>query len=100
MDCSPPGCSVHEVHQARTLEWVAIPFSRGSSRPGDRTQASYTAGGFLTAWAAGNRGRFFSHLLSEPDMYRVQSNRRDGVTFLMAKIGEGHLLLCNTEGTD
>ena len=31
MDCSPPGSSVHEILQARILEWVAIPFSRGSS---------------------------------------------------------------------
>ena len=31
MDCSPPGSSVHGILQARTLEWVAISFSRGSS---------------------------------------------------------------------
>ena len=31
MDCSPPGSSVHEIFQARILEWVAISFSRGSS---------------------------------------------------------------------
>ena len=31
MDCSPPGSSVHGIVQARTLEWVATPFSRGSS---------------------------------------------------------------------
>ena len=29
MDCSPPGSSVHGILQARTLEWVAMPFSRG-----------------------------------------------------------------------
>ena len=34
MDCSPPGSSVHGILQARILEWVAIPFSRGSSNPG------------------------------------------------------------------
>ena len=39
-DCSPPGSSVHGILQARTLEWVAIPFSRGSSQPRDRTQVS------------------------------------------------------------
>ena len=33
MDCSPPGSSVHGILQARILEWAAIPFSRGSSRP-------------------------------------------------------------------
>ena len=35
MDCSPPGSSVHGVSQARILEWVAMPFSRGSSQPRD-----------------------------------------------------------------
>ena len=38
VDCSPPGSSVHEILQARILEWVAISFSRGSSWPRDRTQ--------------------------------------------------------------
>ena len=36
MDCSPPGSSVHEISQARILEWVAIPFSRGSSQHRDQ----------------------------------------------------------------
>jgi len=48
MDCSPPGSSVHGILQARILEWVAIPFSRGSSQPRDRTQVSHTAGRFFT----------------------------------------------------
>ena len=34
MNCSPPGSSVHGILQARILEWVPIPFSRGSSSPG------------------------------------------------------------------
>ena len=33
MDCSPPGSSVHGILQARTLELIVIPFSRGSSQP-------------------------------------------------------------------
>ena len=48
MDCSPPGSSVHRILQARILEWVAIPFSRGSSQPRDRTQVSCIAGRFFT----------------------------------------------------
>ena len=40
MDCSTPGSSVHGILQARVLEWVAISFSRGSSRPGDQTCVS------------------------------------------------------------
>ena len=54
MEYSPPGFSVHGILQARILEWVAIPFSRGSSRPRDGTQVSSvscTAGGFFTVWA-------------------------------------------------
>ena len=39
MDCSHPGSSVPEIFQARTLEWVAISFSRGSSQPGDWTRS-------------------------------------------------------------
>ena len=41
VDCSLPGSSVHGILQARVLEWVAISFSRGSSRPRDRTQVSH-----------------------------------------------------------
>ena len=51
MDCSPLGSSVHGISQARILEWVAIPFSRGSSWPRDRTQVFCIAGGFFTGWA-------------------------------------------------
>ena len=41
MNCSPPGSSVNRILQARILEWVAIPFSRGSSWLRDRTHISY-----------------------------------------------------------
>ena len=54
MDYSPPGSSVHGILQARILEWVAIPFSRGSSPPRDRTQClmfSTLAGRFFTTGA-------------------------------------------------
>ena len=47
MDCSLPGFSVHGIFQARTLERIAIPFSRGSSRSRERTCVSYMAGGFF-----------------------------------------------------
>ena len=48
MDCSPPGSSVHGILQARILEWVAIPFSRGSSQPRDQIQVSCIGGRFFT----------------------------------------------------
>ena len=52
MDCSLPGSSVHGILQARTLEWVAIPFSRGSAWSRKWTQVSCIAGRFLfTVWA-------------------------------------------------
>ena len=35
MDCSLPGSSVHGILQVRLQEWVAVPFSRGSSQPRD-----------------------------------------------------------------
>ena len=43
MDCNPPGSSVHGILQARILEWVAMPFSRGSSQPRDQTHVSYVS---------------------------------------------------------
>ena len=51
VDCSPPGSFVHGIFQARTLEWVAIPFSRGSSWPRDWTCASYIGRQILYHWA-------------------------------------------------
>ena len=51
MNCTPPGSFVHGILQARTLEWVAIPFSRGYFWPRDQTQVSCIAGEFFTIWA-------------------------------------------------
>ena len=52
-DCSPPGFSVHGILQARILEWIVIPFSRGSSQPTDRILVSCIAGRFFTVRATG-----------------------------------------------
>ena len=57
MHCSAPGYSVHGVLQERTPEWVAMPFSKGSSWPRIRTRVSslsYTAGRFFPHWAIGD----------------------------------------------
>ena len=56
MDCSLPGSSVHGILQIRILEWVAIPFSRGSSWPRGLTCVSCLAGRFFTIW--GKKPRF------------------------------------------
>ena len=51
-DCSPPGSSVHGVLRVRTLEWDAVSFSRGSSRPRDWAHVSCTGRRILYHWAA------------------------------------------------
>ena len=51
--CNPVDYTAHGILQARILEWVAFPFSRGSSQPRDWTQVSHIAGGFFTSWATG-----------------------------------------------
>ena len=51
MDCSLPGSSIQGLFQARVLEWVAISFSRGSSRPRDWTRVSHITGRCFNIWA-------------------------------------------------
>ena len=51
MNCSCPGSSAHGILQARILEWVAMPSSRGSSQPRNQTWVSCITGGFFTVWA-------------------------------------------------
>ena len=56
MDCNLPGSFVHGILLARTVEWVAISSSRGSSWPRDWTRVSWVswiAGRFFTSWAIG-----------------------------------------------
>ena len=53
VDCRPPVSSVHGILQARILERIAIPFSRGSSLPRDRTGVSLMTGWFFSVWATG-----------------------------------------------
>ena len=49
-NCSPPSSSVHGILQAKILEWVAIPFSKGSSWLWDQTWVSHVAGRFFIVW--------------------------------------------------
>ena len=63
MNCSSPGSSVHGNLQARILEWVAIPFSRGSSPPRDQSRVSCITGRFFSVWATRElAGIFFSNI--------------------------------------
>ena len=48
---NPVDSTVHGILQDRILDWVAFPFSRGSSQPKDQTQVSHIAGRFFTSWA-------------------------------------------------
>ena len=54
--------TVHGILQARILEWVVFPFSRGSSQPRDQTQVSHIAGGFFTSWATREAQEYWREL--------------------------------------
>ena len=76
--CDPIDCIVHGILQARVLEWVTFPFSRGSSHPRDWTQVSHIAGGFFTSWAINNLG-----IPQDPKVQRevlLSSRRRPSLT--------------------
>ena len=62
--CNPMDYTVHGILQTRILEWVAIPFSRGSSQPRDWTQISCVAGGFFTSWATREAQEYWMGRLS------------------------------------
>ena len=64
MDCNQSGSSVHGNLQARILEWVAIPFSRGSSRPRDWTPVSHIAGWYFTVWATRETQITYIHIMN------------------------------------
>ena len=58
--CNPMYYTAHGILQARILEWVAFPFSRGSSQPRDQTQVSHITGGFFTSWATREAQEYWS----------------------------------------
>ena len=70
LDCSPPGSSVHGVLQARILEWVVMPSSRGSSQPRDRTCVAYISCTGAT-WNLPKSTPFLSLLFSTEFMQRI-----------------------------
>ena len=63
IDCSLAGSSVHEIFQAKVLEWIAISFSRGSSRPRDWTQVSRIVDRCFTAWTTREAPTAYEFLL-------------------------------------
>ena len=58
--CDPVDYTVHGILQARILEWVAFPFSRGPSQPRDRNQVSCIAGRFFTSWTIREAQEYWS----------------------------------------
>ena len=58
--CDPMGSTVHGILQARILEEVAFPFSRGSSQPRDQTGISRIAHGFFTNWTTREAQEYWS----------------------------------------
>ena len=62
MDYSLPGSSAHGISQARILEWVAIPFFRGSSQASDQTLISYIAGRLFTLWDTREAGHIWGEI--------------------------------------
>ena len=64
MDCSLPDSSVHGILQARTLEWVAISSSRGSSRPRGRTHIS-------CSFCLGRQVLYHQHHLGSPGLHLI-----------------------------
>ena len=53
-------CIVHEILQARIVEWIAFAFFRGSSQPQDLTQVSHIAGRFFPSWATREAQEYWS----------------------------------------
>ena len=72
-DCSLPDFFVHGILQVRILEWVAFPFSKGSSQLRDQTLVSCITGGFLTSWATRETQEYWSGFSSVQFSHSVMS---------------------------
>ena len=83
--CNPMDYTVHGILQARILEWVVIPFSRGSFQPGNWTQVPRIAGGFFTSWAPREapsgeslKKNFFFNLATDVQSSLLNQKKRAG----------------------
>ena len=87
MDFSLPGSSVHGIFQATVLEWFAISFSRGSSRPRDWTQVSRIVSRRFTAWATRKAHRGVqSSIIFHGILVLISLCTRAGVSLTYSKI--------------
>ena len=73
LDCNPPGSSVHGILQARILEWVAMPSSRGPFPLRDRALVSCIVGRFFTTEAARKPA---SPCMWLPILFKIKGNRK------------------------
>ena len=98
--CDPMHHAVHGILQARILEWVALPFSRGSFQPRDRTQVSHIVGGFFTNWATREDGRQKEKRAAEDEMlrYHHQLNRHESEQTPGGSRGQRSLVCCSVCG--
>ena len=101
MDCSPPGSSVHEISQARILEWFAISFSRGSSWPRDRARVSCIGGQILYHWVPWEAPKLWKGSVRVTSFPTPLSKIRENGMWLRSCVGPGlwGMLLEAPEGT-
>ena len=95
LDCSPPGSSVHEINQARIPEWVAMPSSRESSWPRNRTRISCVfciVYGFFSHWAIKEAPSPVHHL------FKCQHSLPVNSYYSNARTGTGNLYNAHYEG--
>ena len=89
--CDPMDYTVHEILQARILEWVVIPFSGRSSQLRNQTQVSHTAGRFFTSWAMREAHRctcrYVIPYIGNPLQCSCLENPRDGGAWWVAIYG-------------
>ena len=86
MDCSPPGSFVHGILQARIMEWVAIPFSRGTSRPRIKPRSPAMQADFLPSEPPG-----------KPELTRSNSNFLfDNYTIIVLSVQFSHSVVSNS----
>ena len=86
MDCSPPGSSVHGILQTRILKWVAIPFSKGSSLPRDRTLVSCIVYRFFTVWATMESSQTVIFLIKNIQLQDEKKKKIPCCTFLRIQV--------------
>ena len=91
LDCSPPRPSVHGILQARILEWVPIPFSRGSSWPRDQTQVSGIACRFFIIWAIREAFLYYNWVAALSMLLKGSSH----LSVEFSSVAQSCLTLCN-----